>query len=252
MRPLLVGSVYAGGEHDPFWLGLQRHQLDLTVGPYVHAVYLGHQASPSAFSGSFIVEKAGRASRNEHLDGLRCLATYAAHNAQSYCGFLVLDSDAFPIFAGWREMLNAQLDTFQKPYAAAVRTENLDCFPHPCVAYSPHPSTVAFHCRSSVNLLGRTVSDIACVGNDFLPLLKSNPLNIHPVLATIYSSCFYHHGCGSRRFEMRSTQEGFYEHVLSASPSSDQLREALRSDPSAFLKSLSTPALLETLPHREG
>jgi hypothetical protein len=222
---------------------LQRRQLRITVGEggFQHAVYLGHRGDEGLFSGSVVVGQAQKGSPNEHLAGLQCLAGYALSNQDSYSGFLVLDSDAFPIAPKWIEVLNCRLAKFQKPCAAAVRTENLDAFPHPCVAYSRQAGSLRFSLRDTVSLLGHSVRDIVCDGEGWLPLLKSNRTNVHPVLATVYSGLFYHHGCGSRNFRMRSTLAGYYDEVLETAPSADALLTALRADPAAFLAALNQP-----------
>jgi hypothetical protein len=243
VRPLLVCSVYAGGQYDGFWLELQRRQLRTTVGEggFEHAVYLGHRGEEGLFSGSVVVGRAQEGNPNEHLAGLQCLAGYAQSNQDRYSGFLVLDSDAFPIAPGWIALLNCRLEKFKKPCAAAVRTENLDAFPHPCVVYSRQAESLRFSLRDTVSLLGHPVRDIGCDGERWLPLLKSNWMNVHPVLSTVYSGLFYHHGCGSRNFRMRSTLAGYYDDVLKTAPSADALFEALRRSPAAFLAALNEP-----------
>ena len=241
--PLLVCSVFAGGELDGFWLELQRRQLGQTVGEgrFDHAVYLGRNADERLFCQSTVVGRSVRCGHHEHLEGLHCLGDFAVSRRDRYGGFLVLDSDAFPILPGWMDILNRQLARLRRPYAAAVRTENLDVFPHPCVVYSPTPQSLRFRVRETVNLLGRPVRDIACEEAPCLPLLKSNGINLHPVLATVYSGLFYHHGCGSRSFEMRATNAGYYDPSLPAAPTPEALLEILRAGPAAFLAALQDP-----------
>jgi len=241
--PLLVCSVYGGGQYDGFWLELQRSQLRATMGEggFRHIVYLGHRADEALFAGSLIAGQAREGNPNEHLAGLECLAAYALSNQDAYSGFLVLDSDAFPVATGWMRMLNGRLAKFRKRCAAAVRIENLDAFPHPCVVYSPQAACLRFSLRDTVNLLGRPVRDIGCDEERWLPLLKSNRVNVHPVLSTIYSGLFYHHGCGSRNFRMRSTMSGYYDDVLKTAPSADALLRGLRKNPEAFLAALNGP-----------
>jgi hypothetical protein len=237
-KPLLVGSVYAGSARDIAWLSIQREQLDSTVGAtkYIHAVYIGATGMPEDYSGSLVVGRALKRSRNEHLNGLQCLVAYARDNASLYDGLLILDSDAFPVAHGWLSRLCGMLRKFGKRYAAAVRVENLDYFAHPCVAYAPDINDLDFAYTSTVNLLGNPVKDIACMGTAFLPLLKSNRVNVHPVLATVYSGMFYHHGCGSRQFEMRSTQCGYYGEQ--SRQRAGELFDSLHANAQDFIQSL--------------
>ena len=241
--PLLVCSVFAGGELDEFWLQLQRRQLDQTVGEgrFEHAVYLGQNADERLFCHSTVVGRSARSGTHEHLEGLQCLSDFAVSRQDRYRGFVVLDSDAFPIQTGWMDILDRQLAKLRRSYAAAVRTENLDVFPHPCVVYSPTAHCLRFRMRETVNLLGRPVRDIGCEEEPYLPLLKSNGLNLHPVLATVYSGLFYHHGCGSRRFFMRAPNAGYYDPSLPTAPTPEALLEVLRAAPEAFVAALQDP-----------
>lgn len=235
--------MFAGGEQDEFWLELQRSQLERTVGDggFEHAVYLGHRADERLYSGSIVVGRSGQSDLHEHLEGLQCLSSFALARRERYKGFLVLDSDAFPIVPGWIDILNRQLSNLDRSYAAAVRTENLDVFPHPCIVYAPEPQSLRFRIRETVNLLGDTVHDVGCEEEPFLPLLKSNGINLHPVLATVYSGLFYHHGCGSRPFRMRSTITGYYDPILEMVPAPQAIFRALCDNPVAFVEFLNSP-----------
>jgi hypothetical protein len=235
---LLVCSVFAGSELDRFWLELQQKHISATGGEYDHAVYLSHRADPTLFKQSITVGTSSPGDKYEHRDGVRTLTEYCRQHP-SYAGYLLLDSDAFPIAPDWKETLEYCLKRFNKSYAAAVRVENLDTFPHPCVAYAKDPHAIRFIYKNTLNLLDQTVTDLSATTCDFFPLLKTNRKSLHPILATVYYDLFYHHGCGSRFFSSRATSTGYYDQILARScNTSDELYELLRKDPQGFIASL--------------
>jgi hypothetical protein len=235
---LLVCSVFCGSEFDKFWLDLQRRQIAETFGDFDHAVYLSYRANPELFKDSTIVGYSKEGDKWEHRDGVRALTNYAQQHP-CYSGYLVLDSDAFPIASGWKDTLEYYLARFNKRYACAIRPENLDTFPHPCVVYARQAQALWFSYKSTVNLLGQPVTDLACGFDEFFPLLKTNRKSLHPILATIYFDLFYHHGCGSRVFASRATNIGYYDQILArSSNTSDEIFEFLKADPRGFIESL--------------
>ena len=73
----------------------------------------------------------------------------------------------------------------------------------------------------------------------FYPLLRSNRVNLHPIMAGIYSNIFYHHSCGSRGFSHRGFHEGYYKHYedkLGANPR--KLTQMLFENPNQFINNL--------------
>lgn len=235
---LLVCSVFCGSEYDKFWLDMQRTYITKTFGEFDHAVYLSHKADREMFNGCTIVGTSSQGDKWEHRDGLRTLVGHAQKHP-CYSGYLVLDSDAFPITPDWKDILDFYLARFNKRYAAVVRPENLDVFPHPCVVYARRPEVLWLGYVNTLNLLGQHVTDIACSDGDFLPLLKTNRKTPHPLLALIYFDLFYHHGCGSRVYSSHATNIGYYDQVLERSCSSpDELFDGLQADPQGFIDSL--------------
>lgn len=234
---LLVCSVFSGSELDRLWLGLQREYLGSTVGEFDHAVYLGHRADPALFEGCKVAGTAAPGSKREHLNGLLALSAFCREN--SYSGYLILDCDAFPIMPNWEETLRFYIKRFNKRCATAIRTENLDTFPHPCVVYTQDPGALQWGMKPGINLMGRPVTDVTCLEGEVFPMLKTNRLNVHPTLATVYFDMFYHHGAGTRVFSMRATNCGYYDHVLlNGRPDSEELLSRLQTDPQAFVASL--------------
>jgi len=165
--------------------------------------------------------------------------------------FLFLDSDCFPVHAAWLPVLRAQMERFGKRFAAPVRTENLDRFPHPCAFFCDAGAIgdprINFDIGyASENMLGEIVRD---VGNamlpllpEILPLMRTNLVNRHPVTAAVYHHMFYHHGAGSRSFEFRLLRKYDYcEHWWPRERDDDlaaQLRTELSLQPDTFVSGL--------------
>ena len=245
---LLVCTVFSGGERDSFWLELQHRQLQATVGTFDHAVYLGRRADPAMFQECLVVGRStlgvfGQAG-HEHLEGLQALTDYC--RTHPYRGYLILDSDAFPVAVSWEATLQNLLRRFAKKCAAVVRTENLDIFAHPSVVYVTEPRSLQFGYEESRNLAGEVIRDVTLL-TPYVPLLKTNAVSPSPVLASIYLDLFYHHGCGSRKFMMRATAAGYYDHILAHCASPDALFEQLQADPAAFIAGLMLPGSEESV-----
>lgn len=156
-----------------------------------------------------------------HAKKLNLLADMACLAAESPDDWLVfIDSDAFPI-ANLVEYAEKRLRSY--PLIAVRRDENLgDPQPHPCFCIT----TVGFwkeiegDWKSGYrweNSLGRMVTDVG--GNllgklrerniDWLPMLRSNKVDLHPVFFGIYDGLVYHHGAGSRKKMVRIDKRPF-------------------------------------------
>jgi hypothetical protein len=193
-QPLLVMSVYCPGSEK--WLNIQKQALDKTTQNYIHAIYLNNlDTLEHTHSNCIIVGKTttNKWSSIQHCEGLNNLIEYA--KSGNYRAWLFLDSDAFPINKNWESILNNK-------NAAIVRTDNLDTFFHPCVAYCTDKN-IRFEISSTKNLLGNIIKDTTVHGN-FFPLVRTNKKNIDPLRYGVYYDLFYHHCAGSRQFSTRS------------------------------------------------
>jgi hypothetical protein len=251
MNKLLVCSVFCGSELDSLWLNLQREFIRRTAGEFDHAVYLSHRANRELFKDCIIVGTYSQADHPswkywrygrggyEHITGLRALSAYCRQN--HYSGYLILDSDAFPVAPNWEELLRYYLKRFDKRCAAAIRIENLDAFAHPSVVYTQDPYALHWGHKAGVNLLGESVTDVTCLETEFFPMIRTNRHSLHPTLASVYFSLFYHHGAGTRHLSrMRATSCGYYDHIL-MSPGycdSEEILRRLQADPETFINSL--------------
>jgi hypothetical protein len=243
---LLVLSVFAQSPRNTHWIKFHYHFLDQTSPAYDHVVYL-HRADPALFPRSQVlgsVETNGPAPE-VHGELLQILLEYARTVAYDY--YLFLDSDAFPVTPDWLSALVARMG--DAPFAAPVRFENLDLFPHPCAFFvrgeNVHRQELDFRVGPIGNLLQQTVQDPGCriPLSMCYPLVRTNVFNPHPLLAALYGHWFYHHGCGSRAFAMRSaTTYKYYDHVVTDHANLEAaLFKALTSAPDAFIQRLKTP-----------
>lgn len=245
---LLVLSVFAQTPRNNQWIKFQYHFLDRTTPCYDHVVYL-HRADPGLFPRSRVLGSvdADRPTPQIHGQLLQNLLEYA--RTVSYDNYLFLDSDAFPVTPDWLPTLVALMGDF--PFAAPVRTENLDLFPHPCSFFVRgehiHLPELDFRVGPFTNLLQKSVQDVGCripLRNCY-PLVRTNVYNPHPLLAAIYGHFFYHHGCGSRKFAMRSTcLYNYYGHVVTNHADIESsLFNALASDPNVFIQRLKVSSI---------
>lgn len=156
-----------------------------------------------------------------HAVKLNLLADMACMAAEGPDDWLVfLDSDAFPI-ADVVAYAEHRLEKY--PLIAVRRDENLgDPQPHPCFCIT----TVGFwkdiggdwkRGYEWKNATGDLVTDVG--GNllgklrerniEWLPMLRSNTHNLHPVFFGIYDNLVYHHGAGSRKPVIRVDKAAF-------------------------------------------
>jgi hypothetical protein len=263
MKRLLVASVYAPSDRNPTWIGLQKRFLAETT-DVVHdlIVYLNR-----ADAGPFIdagVAVAGRSDQpwpsmcHEHAAALNFLVAVFRQRLDEYEDFLLLDSDAFPCQPNWLGRLVTWMreDDFlpEKLFAAPCRGENLDHFPHPCVFFirgrllRNYPDAVDFSVGPHTNMAGYAFEDVGCqmpVRADnrhvWLPLLRSNVWNPHPILAAVYGGMFYHHGAGSRPLEIRSVTLRAYDNVIARFQHGDRERQLfaeIARNPKIFIRQL--------------
>lgn len=248
-RPrVLVTSIFAPSDRNRSWYALQRRFLslssetvDIDYRVYLNGVSSGDLGENLIIAG-FSPHNAG------HSAALRELLHLFRASDHEY--FLILDSDCFPVHRDWFRILTTQMARFGKRFAAPIRTENLDWFPHPCAffidALSVDDSRINFAEVAAPNLIGTVVND---VGNamldllpDLFPLVRTNVRNRHPIAAAIYHHLFYHHGAGSRSFRFRSiAASDYYAHWWDTRGDlecANTLSRELFDDPEKFLNQL--------------
>jgi hypothetical protein len=272
-KQLLVASVYGPSERSETWIDLQLKFLHRTTVVFDHAVYL-NRVSAEMFPHSTIIQRYDlpfKSGTTDHSRGLNEIVKFFRRNP-GYEHYLILDSDAFPIMDGWLEKLlvlmkgNARAP--DKQFAAAVRAENLDTFPHPSAFFIRgeflrqrnwdfrrpsswrRPRRPWRPWRPYRNLLGVQLRPVGSGISPhyrgrhvLLPLLRTNVWNPHPILAAIYGGMFYHHGAGSRGSDLRFRLEtmGLVDHLLPPSATKDieeQLFAALVADPEGLIARL--------------
>lgn len=262
-KRLLVASVYAPCERNQTWLANQLRFLgEYTQASFDLAVYL-NRVSDDLFQrdGVYVIDRSDTPQENmckEHAFALNQIIKHFVSKLDQYDHFLILDSDAFPCADNWLERLIAWMreDDFlpERLYAAACRAENLDTFPHPCCFFmkgaflKQFAGVIDFRVAPHVNLSGFRFEDVGCgiptsiAGQPiWLPLLRTNSWNPHPVLGAIYGGMFYHHGAGSRPLELRSVALRTYDTVFPRFQHGDierQLYLEISRNPKIFVKQL--------------
>jgi len=208
---VMIASVFAPGTLD--WLPMQRWFLDQTTEVYRLFAASPDEPPPVSFQGAqrsreWVPWKPRPrvGSCCQHASGLKaCLDRFCA---QEYDLGLILDSDAFPVRRRWAAEVLALLATKGKQFAAPVRVENSDLFPH--VSFLAFLPEALPEISSLLNPAhgpglwkswwdtGARLPLAKC-----LPLLRSNVFSPSPVLHSIYGDIAYHRGAGSRGFNMR-------------------------------------------------
>jgi hypothetical protein len=187
------------------WIDPQLHYLARALGdtPYrVFAALNGIDDDETEARFHFAADLEGG-----HASKLNQLASIIAEDAAPTDVLIFLDGDAFPVRAldPWVE---ETLVSF--PLMAVRRDENLgDCQPHPlfCATTVGFWQHIEGDWRSGgtwINTAGREVADVGGnllvrlreSGIEWLPLLRTNTANPHPVWFGIYDHRIYHHGAG--------------------------------------------------------
>jgi hypothetical protein len=146
----------------------------------------------------------------DHATKLNGLASLVCESACDDDILVFCDSDAFPVrdITDW---LRAELARW--PLVAVQRLENAgDPQPHPCFCLTTAGlwRRIGADWRSGptwTNAYGQTVTDVGAKvlrslelnGLQWGKMLRSNRVNLHPLLFAVYDGVVYHHGAGSRR-----------------------------------------------------
>jgi len=145
----------------------------------------------------------------DHASKLNALAAVACERAELDDVLIFCDSDAFPV----RDITDYLREGLERwPLVAVQRLENAgDRQPHPCFAVT----TAGFwrgiggDWRAGptwANAEGQVVTDVGANLLRILTLhhvewgkmLRSNRVDLHPLLFSLYDGVVYHHGAGSR------------------------------------------------------
>jgi hypothetical protein len=266
VKKLLVGSVYIPDDRNEFWLRLQLHYLKRFVGDFDHVVF-SNRAVTSVFRESTVIGSIPAElgfQWGEYGRAMDSLMTYFAAS-DNYEYYLVLDPDAFPFKPQWvdelAELMRArpEFEIVDRRFAAPVRCENLDTFPHGCAFFAERDwlktnvGRLGWADVPTTNLLGVACKDATLVDQTiafdpngkqiWLPLLRTNSVNFHPIIGAVYGDIFYHHGAGSRPPRFRAVSHGAYDNFADQSVTDRrgaEMFDALQRDPSAYLKTLTS------------
>lgn len=240
---LLVGSVYSDHIRSKKWYELQIKYLNFTTNDFFHFVYLN--GKKNFYKNSYVVcDKSTAPTPQEyHFRGLNAIIEYFKENSQ-FDYLLLLDSDCFPIRSGWQIKLLKSMNLNNFKVAAAARYENLDTFAHPSIFFIKRSAAINLNLHfgyfEQKNMIGRKFLDTSSNIDKFLPLIRSNKINYHPVLFGVYWNSFYHHGAGSRNLKFRL----FYNYFNTDKDVSCMEKEMFKKlclNPSDFVKNLIDP-----------
>jgi len=201
------------------WIDLQQSFLQENFSGSEYRLYVSYSGIPSHFFSDcyFSIEEDIR----DHATKLNRLADYVSRDPSSLSSdiLIFIDGDAFPI-APIASSLAEHLK--RAPLIAVRRDENHgDRQPHPsfCATTLGFWTALPGDWRSGptwLNKAGKPVTDVGALllerlqekGNEWTPMLKSNPPKLHPVFFSVYERLVYHHGAGFRRKVSRADLVG--------------------------------------------
>jgi hypothetical protein len=186
----------------------------------------------------------------EHPEKLDLLAGMVAEDAEPSDVLVFLDGDAFPV----QPLFPWLGDALERHGLVAVqRRENCeDRRPHPSFCATtvkfwkevgaswgvqPWTSTSGVEFTDAGGLLAANLRENAV---DWLPLVRTNTSNPHPLWFAVYGHRIYHHGAGFRsrvsKVDEQNTRALLQVDSIWDDPSLGQLSVALRRRPSAILE----------------
>lgn len=148
-----------------------------------------------------------------HANGLNILGQIFMTEFQDYDLFVLLDSDAFPISSQWCDTMSHVLLDGQFEIATPIRYANSDRTRQHASVIIGNRSALQHYGKfgidlsaSKLNLMNETHYDTSLMHynnperemHKWFPLLRSNAVNIHPLLCAVYYDMFYHHAGASR------------------------------------------------------
>lgn len=169
--------------------------------------------------------------KGTHPAKLNALANVAIDQSDPDDILMFIDGDAVPVrpLSSW---MKSTLETY--PLAAVRRDENAgDRQPHPCFSFTTCGfwRDICGDWRKGgtwTNSFGHTVTDVG--GNllhildergvDWLPLLRTNTFDPHPLWFAVYAHRVYHHGAG---FRSRHSRADFADDEVPPMPTSSTL-----------------------------
>ncbi len=241
-QKVLVASVFTNNEMSLKWASLQSYFLNKTINHTIHKIAILQPGTSEVHKNHYNVlgYETINCTGTSHGEGISSVLAYFREHSE-YDYLCLLDSDAWPVDGNWISICRSRI-TERHIGAAAVRFENLDTFPHPCVFFINRKylnNTQQYTNQSQyLNLLNKPVkdpfSDLKL--EYFFPLIRSNKLNLHPVMAGMYYNIFYHHAAGSRNPGFRSMP--YYSLYIRKFSTPGILTEELFKDPDSFINSL--------------
>jgi len=267
VKKILVASIYSPSDRNPAWRDLKLRFLDQTLGErnYDHMAWL-NRVSPDLFAGTrtmVVPGSQGETAPDEHLAALRGILGHFVELRNRYEHFMVTDSDVFPFRARWLDTVLAMMRkrSWRRPgdlvpsgrlperlVAAIVQTDHLNVYFHPSAvliqgaALRADPTCVEFRAEVQRNILGMEFQEVVAASKvPVLPLVRTNSLNAHPLVAGVYGDVIYRHGGGSEELFTRVLESGYFDHMIPRSDHAalaDQLFEALVRDPEKVLEQL--------------
>lgn len=234
----------------PKWIDVQLQYLERHAGAK-YRVY----ASLNGIEDTALRERFHFAGDLEggHAEKLNELASMVVEEADPADPIVFVDGDAFPI----RPLVPWISDTLATVRLAAVRRDESlgDCQPHPCFCvttagfwreiggdWRPGGTWIDAKGAQVTDVGGTLLHQLRDAGVPWLPLLRSNTTDLHPLWYAVYDHRVYHHGAGFRSKVARIdkySHRRLYKPLApeqGTGPSLQAIRRAVQQDPSTLLR----------------
>ena len=230
---ILIASVYT--EKSLKWQEIQSSFIkNNTTSDYDHVIF--YHGDKKDFIN---IKCESTCPLEQHVYGIQKIL-HMFRNLSSYTHCLILDSDAFPIKKGWDIEISSIMKLHSCSISCPIRFENLDTFYHPCTIFiSGNDINVDVGIKPIANLLDYRCNEVIVESSEkIFPLIKTNFLNPHPMISSIYFNMFYHHGFGSRNFYCRSVHINNYYEEHKLLNNFDNLTKNIFENPKSFINKI--------------
>jgi hypothetical protein len=250
---MIIGSVFRSDGREKLWYELQMKFIKSTTKNYRHVVYVNGEYN-DCFNSSEVIgvnPEHSEAGTENHSIGLKKIVEFFRNNPCDE--YLLLDSDCFPVMFNWQQKITNRMLRYGKEFAAPIRFENLELFPHPCCIFVLGNAIMQdyfdgiFEITQTKNLLGKTITDNGCSLplHQCYPLLKSNRYSPHPVFPIVYNDMFYHHVAGSRSQNLKAMANHYFDHLnLNYNIVKERSLDLLVDSPNEYISSLMNKRIL--------
>ena len=190
----------------------------------------------------------------DHAEKLNELAAIVVEESDPSDPIVFVDGDAFPVrplvpwisdtlsrASGWRRCVGTRAPGTASPTRASASPRRDSGATSGATGVRGEPGSTPW-AREVTDVGGTLLHQLRDAGVEWLPLLRSNTTDLHPLWYAIYGHRVYHHGAGFRdkvaRIDKYSRHRLYKPLALErgTGPSLQAIRRTLQKDPAALLR----------------